>query len=80
VPVVSESLLKLVFINADKENNPVYLKGALKLSRQGTLIICDNVVRNGRVMDADSSDPDVRGTRHFFGLLAAEPRLTSTSI
>jgi predicted O-methyltransferase YrrM len=80
VPVVSESLLKLVFINADKENNPVYLKGALKLSRQGTLIICDNVVRNDRVMDADSSDPDVRGTRHFFELLAAEPRLTSTSI
>ena len=70
----------LVFIDADKENNPVYLKGSLKLSRQGTLIICDNVVRNGRVMNAGSSDPDVRGTRHFFELLAAAPRLNSTAI
>jgi predicted O-methyltransferase YrrM len=70
----------LVFIDADKENNPTYLKGALKLSQQGTLIICDNVVRKGRVMDADSNNPDVQGTRHFFELLAAEPRLTSTAI
>ena len=70
----------LVFIDADKENNSVYLEGALKLSRQGTLIICDNVVRNGRVMDAGSSDRSVRGTRHFFELLAAEPRLNSTAI
>lgn len=70
----------LVFIDADKENNPAYLKGSLKLSRQGTLIICDNVVRNGRVMDARSSDPDVRGIRHFFELIAVEPRLTSTAI
>jgi predicted O-methyltransferase YrrM len=69
-----------VFIDADKENNPVYLEGSLKLSRQGTLIICDNVVRNGRVMDASSADPDVRGTRRFFELLAAEPRLTSTAV
>ena len=70
----------LVFIDADKENNPVYLEGALKLSRQETLIICDNVVRKGRVLEADSSDPDVQGTRRFFELLAAEPRLTSTAI
>lgn len=70
----------LVFIDADKENNPVYLKGSLKLSRQGTLIICDNVVRNGTVIDAGSSEPDVLGTRHFFELIAAEPRLTSTAI
>lgn len=70
----------LVFIDADKENNPAYLKGSLKLSRQGTLIICDNVVRNGRVMDARNSDPDVRGIRHFFELIAAEPLLTSTAI
>lgn len=70
----------LVFIDADKENNPVYLEGALKLSRQGALIICDNVVRNGRVMDAGSNDADVRGTRRLFELLATEPRLTSTAI
>ncbi|MGH8761813.1 MAG: O-methyltransferase [Nitrosospira sp.] len=70
----------LVFIDADKENNPAYLKGSLKLSRQGTLIICDNVVRNGRVMDAHSNDPDVQGIRHFFELIAAEPRLASTAI
>ena len=70
----------LVFIDADKENNPVCLEGALKLSRQGTLIICDNVVRNGRVMNANGGNPDVRGTRYFFELLADEPRLTSTAI
>lgn len=70
----------LVFIDADKENNPVYLEAALRLTRPGSLIVCDNVVRNGRVLDAGSDDADVAGTRRYFELLAEQPRLISTAI
>ncbi|SFW17528.1 O-methyltransferase [Nitrosovibrio sp. Nv17] len=70
----------LVFIDADKENNPVYLKAALRFTRPGSLIVCDNVVRNGRVLDAGSDDADVAGTRRYFELLAEQPRLISTAI
>lgn len=70
----------LVFIDADKENNPVYLEAVLGLTRPGSLIVCDNVVRNGRVLDAGSGDADVVGTRRYFELLAEQPRLASTAI
>jgi len=69
-----------IFIDADKPNNPGYLRGALKLSRPGTVIVADNVVRNGEIVDSDSSDPRVQGTRKFYDLLAAEPGVTATAI
>src|SRR5271163_2511318 len=70
----------LIFIDADKPNIPAYLEWALKLTRQGSLIICDNVVRDGAVADSESSDPAVRGVREFFDMLAAEPRLSATAL
>ncbi|WP_460200460.1 O-methyltransferase [Scytonema sp. NUACC21] len=70
----------LIFIDADKPNNPDYFVWALKLSRRGSLIIADNVVRNGAVVDAASSDPSVQGVRRFNELLAAEPRVSATVI
>ncbi|MFF4543313.1 O-methyltransferase [Streptomyces sp. NPDC001435] len=71
----------LVFIDADKVNNANYVEWALKLTRAGSLIIIDNVVRGGRVVDAASyDDPDVRGNRAAIELIAAHPRLTGTAI
>lgn len=70
----------LVFIDADKEHNPEYVAGALRMSRPGTVIVVDNVVRHGAVVDATSSDPGVRGTRRMFELIAAEPRLEATAL
>jgi predicted O-methyltransferase YrrM len=70
----------LIFIDADKPNNPHYLAWALRLARQGTVIIGDNVVRDGAVADATSVDPGVVGTRQFFDMIAAEPRLDATAI
>lgn len=69
-----------VFIDADKENNAAYLDWALRLTRPGSVIVCDNVVRAGRVADDAHSDPGVLGTRRFFDRLATEPRLTATAI
>ncbi len=70
----------LIFIDADKPNNPEYLAWALKLSRRGSVIVGDNVVRNGAVMDPASDDPSVLGIRRFNELLAAEPRVAATAI
>ena len=70
----------LIFIDADKERNPDYLAWALKLSRRGSLIIADNVVRDGAVAGAASGDPSVEGVRRFYQLLAAEPRVSATAI
>ncbi len=70
----------LIFIDADKPNNPVYLEWALKLSRKGTVIIGDNVVRNGVVTDPQSEDANVIGVRRFFDMMAAEPRLEATAL
>ena len=69
-----------VFIDADKTNNAAYLEWALKLSRPGTAIVVDNVVRDGEVADAKSRDPDVAGVRRMFELIAREPRLSATAI
>ncbi len=67
-----------IFIDADKGNNPHYLEWAVKLSRPGTVIVVDNVVRDGAVVDARSKDPDIRGTRRMTELMAANPRLSAT--
>lgn len=69
-----------VFIDADKDNNAAYLREALRLSRPGTAILVDNVIREGGVLDAGSSDPRIAGTRALFDAVAAEPRLTATAI
>jgi predicted O-methyltransferase YrrM len=70
----------LIFIDADKPNNAAYLQWALKLSKPGTIIILDNVVRDGRVLDGLSSDPNTKGTRAAFDLLNAESRIDSTAL
>ncbi|MEV5434521.1 O-methyltransferase [Streptomyces sp. NPDC052682] len=70
----------LVFIDADKANNPHYVEWALKLTSTGSLIVVDNVVRGGRVIDADSTEPDIRGTRAAIELIAGHPRLSGTAI
>ncbi|MDZ8186615.1 MAG: O-methyltransferase [Nostoc sp. ChiSLP02] len=70
----------LIFIDADKPNNPDYLAWALKLSRRGSLIIADNVVRNGAVIDTASSDASIQGVRRFNELLASEPRVSATAL
>ena len=69
----------LVFIDADKASTPEYFAWALRLARRGSLIIVDNVVRGGRVVDEGSSDPNVLGMRRFLAALAAEPRVTATA-
>jgi predicted O-methyltransferase YrrM len=70
----------LIFIDADKPNNPLYLDWALRLARPGTVIIGDNVVRNGAVADPASTDSNVIGVRRFCEQMAAEPRLSATAL
>ncbi len=74
----------LIFIDADKQNYPGYLEWSLKLSRVGTLIIGDNVVRGGAILDADGSSAEdggvAAGVRGFYEMLAAEPRVSATAI
>jgi len=68
----------LIFIDADKRSNALYLEWALRLSRPGTLIVADNVVRDGALLDGD--DPSAAGVRAFFAAVAAESRLRATAI
>jgi predicted O-methyltransferase YrrM len=70
----------LIFIDADKQHNPEYLGWALELSRAGTLIVADNVVRDGALIDPVSADPHVRGIRRFNELLSVESRVSATTI
>lgn len=70
----------LVFIDADKANNPHYVDWALRLTSTGSLIVVDNVVRGGRVVETDSDAPDVRGTRAAIELIGSHPRLSGTAI
>ena len=68
----------LIFIDADKSSIPAYLGWALKLSRPGTVLVTDNVVRDGKVIQANSGDADVVGVRRFAEIVAKEPRLSAT--
>ncbi|NUR03872.1 MAG: O-methyltransferase [Streptomyces sp.] len=70
----------LVFIDADKANNPNYVEWALRLTSAGSLIVVDNVVRGGQVTDADSKAPDVLGSRAAVELIGSHPRLSGTAI
>jgi predicted O-methyltransferase YrrM len=69
-----------IFIDADKQNYPNYLPWAVALSQPGTVIVADNVVRAGGLADASSTDELVQAVRRFHELVAAEPRLTATTI
>ncbi|WP_175832537.1 O-methyltransferase [Burkholderia cenocepacia] len=75
-----EAPFDFIFIDADKDNNAVYLDAVLKLSRPGTVIVVDNVVRGGRVADPDNREPDVVGVREGFARLVAEPALATTAV
>ena len=75
-----EGPFDFVFIDADKPSNVAYLDAAIALSRPGTTIIVDNVVREGGVLDADSDDPRIHGTRALFEAVAANPRLSATAV
>ncbi|WP_438001362.1 O-methyltransferase [Sorangium sp. So ce185] len=70
----------LIFIDADKPSNPDYFAWALKLSRRRSVIVVDNVVRRGAVVDPESADPNVQGVRRLYELLAAERRVSATAI
>src|SRR5271156_3366194 len=70
----------LIFIDADKPSNPDYFTWALKLSRRGGVIIVDNVIRGGEVVNANSADSSVQGTRRMNELITAEKRVTATAI
>lgn len=73
-----EEPFDFIFIDADKESYPEYLQWSLNLSRPGTLIVADNVVRDGKVIDPDNPDANIQGVRRFTDLIAAEPRLSAT--
>jgi len=75
-----EGPIDLAFIDADKQNNAEYFRWALKLSRPGSLIVVDNVVREGKVIDAHSREASVLGVRRLNDLLAAEKRVSTTAI
>jgi predicted O-methyltransferase YrrM len=70
----------LIFIDADKPNTPDYFKWALKLSRTGSVIIVDNVVRDGAVVDSANRDANVQGMRRLFALMAAETHVSATAL
>ena len=69
-----------VFIDADKQNNAHYVREAIRLGRPGTTIVVDNVVREGGVLELDSDDERIVGTRALFDMLSAEPRLDATAV
>lgn len=75
-----ETPFDFVFIDADKQNNAHYVREAIRLGRPGTTIVVDNVVREGGVLELDSDDERIVGTRALFDMLSAEPRLDATAV
>lgn len=75
-----EAPFDFVFIDANKDGYPEYFEWVLKLSHPGTVIVADNVVRNGAVLDADSPDPYIQGIRRFNERVAAEPRVSAVTL
>jgi predicted O-methyltransferase YrrM len=69
-----------IFIDADKKSMPEYFDWALRLSRKGSLIFADNVVRSGGVVDATNTDPEIQGVRRFYQALHSEPRVCATAV
>ncbi|PLR36490.1 methyltransferase [Chimaeribacter coloradensis] len=77
---ILEAPFDLIFIDADKVNNPHYLEWAIRLSHQGTVIVGDNTVRGGSVLDSESEDPNVKGLREFIQMISEDKRLEATAI
>lgn len=75
-----EGPFDFTFIDADKEHNADYFQAALRLSKPGSVIVVDNVIRRGTVLDADASDLAVQGTRRLNVAMAAEPRVSVTEV
>lgn len=75
-----EAPFDLIFIDADKVNNPHYLEWAIKLSKQGTVIVGDNTVRGGGVIDPSNEDPNVKGLRQFIQMISEDERLEATAV
>jgi predicted O-methyltransferase YrrM len=69
-----------VFIDADKKSNPEYFAWAVKLSRKGSMIVVDNVIRGGAIIDTANDDADVQGVRRLYEMLAADPRVSATAL
>ena len=80
IEAAGEGPFDLIFLDADKPNNPAYFEWALKLSRKGSLIVADNVVRLGQLIDGKSTDPSVKGVRHFMEVIARDKRVSATAI
>ena len=70
----------LIFIDADKDNNPQYLDWAIKLSRRGSIIVVDNVARHGKVIEAKNPAGDIQGTRRCLEMMASNPRLSAFAL
>jgi predicted O-methyltransferase YrrM len=77
---VGEELFDLVFIDADKPHNADYFAWSVRLTRPGGVIIVDNVVRGGNVLEADTADPNVQGVRRLNEVMAADPSVSATTI
>jgi predicted O-methyltransferase YrrM len=80
LPTVTAGPFDLVFIDADKENYPGYLEWAVKLTRPGSVIVLDNVVRDGKILTSESDDPRIRAARQTLQLMAEHPRLDTAVI
>ena len=80
LPTLTGGPFDLVFIDADKENYVAYLKWAIKLTRPGSVIVVDNVIRDGQILALDSDDPKVHATRQTVQLMGEHPRLDSSVI
>lgn len=78
--LVASAPFDIVFIDADKENNPDYFEWALRLVKPGSLIVIDNVIRSGDVLDEESADPRVQGVRRLNALIAAKRGVSATTI
>jgi len=82
LPVLADEghVFDLIFIDANKDDNPTYLEWSLKMSRIGTVIIVDNVVRGGGVLDPNSDDIRIQGTRQVVEMMKSEPRIDATML
>lgn len=69
-----------IFIDADKPNNAQYFQWALRLSHPGSIIVIDNVIRDGQIIDSNSQDPSVQGTRDLYQILGREKKVTATAL
>jgi predicted O-methyltransferase YrrM len=78
--LASEGPFDFIYIDADQENSANYFQWAVKLSRRGSLIVTDNVIRHGSIIDGENCKPAVQGLRRFYGLVAAEPKVSMTAL